>query len=86
MWTLEELQQCRRLLFPHVSEQLMESRFLEFGGLIRFVLANLKASFKNLAATLSAEQAFSLYHLTRAWTVRSDIRDVFVHIAVSKPI
>ncbi|GAQ87179.1 hypothetical protein KFL_003360110 [Klebsormidium nitens] len=81
VWSLEELQQCRRLLFPHVSEQVMESRFLEFGGLIRFVLANPKASFQKLAATLSAEQAFSLYHLTLA-SVESDVRHVFAHIAV----
>lgn len=84
VWSLQEMQDCRRRLYPHVAEELMETRFLEYGGLIRNVLGNPNVPLKSLgAATLSAEQAFSLYELSRA-SVESGLRDIFLQIAVSR--
>lgn len=77
------MQECRRRLYPHVAEELMEIRFLEYGGLIRNVLGSPNIPLKKLAATLSAEQAFSLYELSRA-SVESGLWDIFLQIAVSR--
>lgn len=84
MWSHSELEECRRRLYPEVDKDVMEKRILEFGGLIRFVLANPDSSFEDVAFTLSAEQAIALYHLSLA-SVESDLRHIFAHIAVSKP-
>jgi hypothetical protein len=66
-----------------VSEELMETRVLQFGGLIRNVLADPDLPFEDVAETLSADQAMDLYHLSLQ-SLESEVRHIFAHIAVSQ--
>ncbi len=81
VWTLQELLKCGDLLFPQLDKESIETRYLEYGGVIRYVLVNRGEAFSELSEYLSTEQAIDLYHPKLA-SMKSDIRHVFAHIQV----
>jgi hypothetical protein len=83
VWTLKELEDCREHLYDQVSQEQMEKRVEEFGGLVRHVLANPILSFDDIARTLDADQAVDLYNLS-AQSSDSEVRHIFAHIEVSQ--
>ncbi|GAQ88065.1 hypothetical protein KFL_003970120 [Klebsormidium nitens] len=85
VWTLKELEDCREHLYEQVSQEQMEKRAKEFGGLVRHVLANPTSSFDDIARTLDADQAVELYNLS-AQSSDSEVRHIFAHIEATEDL
>ncbi len=82
MWSLEELEKCRAVLYPSVTPAEVEERYTQFGGVVRFVLEKLSYSFEELLQGLSREDAHRLLHLNME-DARSDVRHSLAHAQVS---
>ena len=82
MWSLEELEKCRAVLYPLVPANMVEERYTQFGGVVRFVLEKLSYSFEELLQGLSREDAHRLLHLNME-DARSDVRHSLAHAQVS---
>ena len=81
MWSLEELEKCRKVLYPTVSPKTVMERYAQFGGVARFVLEKLTYTFEELLHGLSRDCAHRLMNLDIE-DARSDIRHSFGHAEV----
>ena len=85
IWSLNEMEECRTVLYKGVGSLEVALRYAEFGGVIRQVLAKPESSFAELERNLGAqtsEKLLSMESLGR----REKVSHSFAHIRVSRPI
>ena len=84
VWNLAEIEECRQGLYKEVDAAVAERRFREFGGTVRYVLANTERTFADLTEEVGADTAAKLVYIDGLGLRNVGVSHTLAHIRVRR--
>jgi hypothetical protein len=81
VWTWEEINDCRKEIFKHLSEEVVRALYMKWGGIPRYVLM----SAENSKIQNKIQQAIEIFQFIGASDSSEDVSHMLIHMWTNVP-